>query len=1045
VNYAGKGKFTAKMDSDRWQKVKELYEAALKYPAGERTRFLYEKCGCDEDLRREVKSLLAYSDEAESFLEAPAVGEVAEVIVKSENAELPVGNSFSHYKIIKKIGAGGMGEVYLAKDTLLDRNVALKILLPEIAKDEDRVRRFKLEASAASALNHPNIVTIYEIGEAGDKLFIAYEFVDGNTLREKIARNQLTIFDAVKIAEQIANALAVTHEAGVVHRDVKPENIMIRHDGYVKILDFGLAKRRIFKSDSEDETIEQIKTQRGVILGSVQYMSPEQARGTETDARTDIWSLGVVFYEMLAGKNPFEGATISDSIAAILHFEPEPLHKVISNIPAELEKIINKALRKDLFERYQSGRDFLSDLTTIDLQNQPLWFNEKTLELPRTVGVESKDKTDSQEIAQETQFAGKITDEQNKTKTQDNAEPNLKERPLKSLNYRIWIIMSVPFLLTIFGLFRSEIISFFFAPKPKAPFESIQITQLTEDGSATPDCALSPDGKFVAFVKRIENDKESLIVRQILTGSTVEIIPPSPVRINSLTFSPNGEFIYYFISKRVDELARQMKVIYKIPEMHFLYKVPTLGGRSEELFKDQFVNSKITFSPDGGEMVFVKDFGAETSVFIADSEGSAQREVLKNTEIAIDRIDGAGWLPDGKGLILAVSKGENIAKNKPVVKTRIAAFDLNERTLKTLSEQAWAVAHSFRLLGDNSGVVFLGNQEKKDILQIWYLLLTNAQLRQITTDSSGFTSFDTSKDGKTILAAKGEGISSLWSFDPLSKGFKQLKSESRIPFANAPISLMPDGRILFSKVVGTKVKIFSMSEDGNNEKQITFNDGDDFYPVLTPDGKYIFFSSNRSGRICLWRINSDGTNPLQITRVEYGVDERNQIMPDGKSILFSRVGGEDQGVRKISIDGGESELLIPTRDSSYYRNPKISPNGKYLAFLNNEYDRATFQPKYLLKVANFNNERMGSVITEKELDSFNDTFQWSPDSSSLTYIKDGTPNLWSFPIKGGKETRLTDFSLGNLRNYAWSADGKRILIIRGIVNFDLVLIKDTNK
>jgi serine/threonine protein kinase len=1040
------------MDSDRWQKVKELYEAALKYSSNERTRFLDEKCEGDEDLHREIKSLLAYSDAAESFLEAPAVGEVAEVIVESENVELPEGNSFSHYRIIKKIGAGGMGEVYLAKDTLLDRNVALKILLPKIAKDKDRVRRFKLEARAASSLNHPNVVTIHEIGEAENKLFIAYEYVDGSTLREKIARNQLTASDAVKIAEQVANALAVTHEAGVVHRDIKPENIMIRRDGYVKILDFGLAKRRIFKSDSEDETIDQIKTQRGIILGSIQYMSPEQARGTETDARTDIWSLGVVFYEMLTGKNPFEGATISDSIAAILHFEPEPLHKVIGNIPAELEKIINKTLRKDLFERYQSVKDFLLDLKAIDLQTEQIWFDDKTLEMPQTIFAESEDETDSRKITRETQFAGKVTDEQSQTKTRENTAAGQTSRRFAALytfiaRRKIWLILPVVLVLIIIGYFRSEIINFLFAPKSKQPFESIQITQLTEDGSATLDCAISPDGKFAAYVKRVENGKESLIIRQILTGSTVEVIPPSPAPIHSLTFSPNGEFIYYLISKKVDGPAAQMKVIYKVPEMHFLYKVPTLGGRSEELFNDQFIRTKIMFSPDGRKMVFVKDFGSETAVFIADSEGKNQQEILKNTEIGVDGINEAVWSPDDNRLLLWVLKKEDIVNKKPDVKAQIARFDLGERSFKILSEKTWSLSHSIRCLGDNSGVLFLGNQEIRGVLQIWYLSFANEQLKQITTDSNGFLSLDISRDGRTILAAKSEEISSFWSFNPSSKEFKQLKSESKIPFANAPISLTPDGKILFTKGVRRQGKIFSMDENGDNEKQITFGYGDDLYPISTPDGKYVVFSSNRTGRVCLWRVNPDGANPFQITRVEMRVDERPQVMPDGKSILFSRVGGDgtDQGVRRVSFDGAENELLIHTKDSAYFRAPKISPNGQYLAFLDNDYNPVTFRSDYLIKVANFSNLQLGSIITTKELDSYNDTFQWSPDSQSLTYIKDGTPNLWSFPIKGGKETQLTDFSLGNLRNYAWSADGKRILIIRGIVNSDLVLIKDATK
>jgi eukaryotic-like serine/threonine-protein kinase len=1026
------------MDSDRWQKVKELYEAALKYPSHERMRFLYEKSDCDEDLRREVKSLLAYSDEAESFLEAPAIGEVAEVIIDSENAELSGGNSFSHYRIIKKIGAGGMGEVYLAKDTLLDRNVALKILLPEIAKDADRVRRFKLEARAASALNHPNIVTIYEIGEVENKLFIAYEYVDGSTLREKIARNQLTIFNAVKIAEQTANALAVTHEAGVVHRDIKPENIMIRHDGYVKILDFGLAKRRIFKSDSEDETLEQIKTQKGIILGSIQYMSPEQARGTETDERTDIWSLGVVFYEMLTGKSPFVGKTISDSIAAILYFEPEPLHKVISNVPAELEKVINKTLRKDLFERYQSIQEFLVDLEAIDLQNKQIAFDNETLELTQNALIESEENTENQEIPQETQFANSITAGQSKTKTQAAAESSPKERSLRSLSYKIWIIMSLPFFLTIFGLFRSEIVSFFLPPKAKPPFESIQISQLTDAGNATSNCAVSPDGKFAAYVKRAEDDSESLVVRQISTGSLVEAVPPSNSAIHSLIFSPNGEFIYYFVNKKENGL---------ITELNVLYKVPTLGGRSIKLLKDSLIYTKMTFSPDGKKMAFVKSIDTGTAVYISDSEGQNQQETLTYKEIGFDRINDVEWSPDGEKLLLAVSNGKDeIHKNiaggdTPIAKIQIATFNFNDRSFQILGDQTWYSARSFRWLHDGSGVVFLGSKEKKDIPQIQYLVFSDRQLKQLTTDSNGFTSLDISNDDKTMIAAKSELVSSLLSFDPVSKGFRYLKSESRTPFVNEGIGLTPEGKILFSKRVGTKAKIFSMDENGNNEKQITFDDGDDLNPVSTRDGKYILFSSNRSGTFSLWRINSDGTNLMPLTNLRTGVDGKIEIMPDDKTILFSRQPAEGGGIRKISINGGESELLI-SNNNSFCINSKLSPDGKYLAYLNRSFDIDSEELGIAIKIVEFNNGRIGQVVKRKELDFFNDTFQWSPDSKFLTYIPIGTTNLYSLPIKGSEETPLTNFSSGGILNYAWSADGKRILIIRRIENYDLVLIKD---
>ncbi|MEP6570383.1 MAG: protein kinase [Acidobacteriota bacterium] len=275
--------------------------------------------------------------------------------------------TLSHYRIIKKLGAGGMGEVYLAEDTTLNRRVALKLLLAEYTQNEEHLRRFKLEARAVSALNHPNILTIHEVGEAQGHHFIATEFIDGDTLREYLKRTgKMKASDTLAVAAQVASALAAAHEAGIVHRDIKPENIMLRADGYVKVLDFGLAKlteRETILADAEALTRPLVQTAPGVIMGTVYYMSPEQARGLETDARTDIWSLGVVLYEMVAGRAPFAGETVTDMLVAIVEREPPPLKNLTSEqIPAELDWIITKTLRKNPDERYQTSKEFLADL-----------------------------------------------------------------------------------------------------------------------------------------------------------------------------------------------------------------------------------------------------------------------------------------------------------------------------------------------------------------------------------------------------------------------------------------------------------------------------------------------------------------------------------------------------------------------------------------------------------------------------------------------------------------------------------------------------------
>jgi serine/threonine-protein kinase len=277
--------------------------------------------------------------------------------------------TLAHYTIIAKIGAGGMGEVYLAQDTKLDRKVAIKFLHDELSKDADKLNRFIQEAKAASALNHPNILTVYEIGEVDGKNYIATELIDGHTLREHLSKKEtLSLNQILKIGVQVAEALSAAHAAGIIHRDIKPENIMIRRDGYAKVLDFGLAKlseplATVGGSMSDEEAQTRLKhnTQPGTIMGTASYMSPEQARGKETDARTDIWSLGVVLYEMLAGQVPFTGETVNHIIVSIL--EKEPL--LLTDVPGELQRIIRKALTKDVDMRYQSARDLLIDLKNL--------------------------------------------------------------------------------------------------------------------------------------------------------------------------------------------------------------------------------------------------------------------------------------------------------------------------------------------------------------------------------------------------------------------------------------------------------------------------------------------------------------------------------------------------------------------------------------------------------------------------------------------------------------------------------------------------------
>src|SRR5438128_320372 len=355
------------MTPERWEQVGKFYQAALALQPAERETFLDDACRDDKALRREVESLLAAEDGAGSFLAAGAMKDAAKMLVEDKSLLL-VGKQLGHYQVLSMLGAGGMGEVYLAEDIRLKRKVALKLLPAELTANRDRLRRFEQEAQAASGLNHPNIITIHEIGQVDGLNFIVTEFIAGETLRQRMATARLNLATVLDVATQTAGALAAAHAAGIVHRDLKPENIMVRHDGMIKVLDFGLAKLtepRTSDVESEAPTVARVDTKMGAVMGTAQYMSPEQARGLKVDARTDIFSLGVVVYEMLAGRAPFVGETTADTISVLLHKEPQPLSTLAPDTPADLQHIVSKTLRKDKDERYQTVKSLLVDLKSL--------------------------------------------------------------------------------------------------------------------------------------------------------------------------------------------------------------------------------------------------------------------------------------------------------------------------------------------------------------------------------------------------------------------------------------------------------------------------------------------------------------------------------------------------------------------------------------------------------------------------------------------------------------------------------------------------------
>ena len=387
------------MTPARFQTIEEVFRAALDQELDQISAFLDKACEGDDALRRKVEALLSSRPRADGFIENSAVG-LATKVIQNGQADSLVGQTIGHYTISESIGTGGMGEVYLATDITAGRDAALKLLPMRFTGDAERLKRFQQEAHAVVGLNHPNILTVYEIGEDHSIHYIASELIEGETLRQRLAREPMQLSEAVDIAIQVASALAAAHHTGIVHRDIKPENIMLRPDGYVKVLDFGIAKlaesafadpssvavlRRVEATADGAESMRLAETKLGSMLGTVRYMSPEQAVGTPVDKRTDLWSLGVVLYEMATGHAPFTGDTPKEVMSSILESEPPPLTSYVRHASTELQQIISKTLRKNRAERYQSASELVEALKAL---RRKLEFDGMSAEVKEEIQLE---------------------------------------------------------------------------------------------------------------------------------------------------------------------------------------------------------------------------------------------------------------------------------------------------------------------------------------------------------------------------------------------------------------------------------------------------------------------------------------------------------------------------------------------------------------------------------------------------------------------------------------------------------------------------------
>ena len=758
------------MTPERWQQVKEIFNSAITHHPEERSLFISQACLGDNDLRSEVESLIASHEQSGNFIDQPAF-EAAASLLASDRMELSSGQTIGSYEVHSFISRGGMGEVYLAEDKRLGRKVALKLLPASFTNDVDRLRRFEQEARAASALNHPNIITIYEISQTAGTHVIATEFVEGETLRHRLNRSGLSLSEALNVAMQIGDALSAAHKAGIIHRDIKPENVMLRPDGYVKVLDFGLAKLSEQASPAvaaEAPTI-QVKTGSGIVIGTAGYMSPEQARGLGVDNRSDIFSLGAVIYEMIARRKPFEGETPSDTLASILKTEPPPLARIAPGVPAELVRIVNKSLRKDREERYQVVKDLWLDLKALkqELDFQANFDRSGAGNVDATAAIVAGDPTATLSGPRQTVSRSAISN------ISESISVEIKRHKLGAALTLAAIVLIVA--VGGFGIYK-----WLTRASPVAHFSEIRLSRLTNSGNAI-DATISPDGKYVVYVLS-DRSSQSLYIRQVSTANDTEIVPPARVGYFGITFSPDGSELYYAVKANLDAGT--------------LYRIPVLGGTAVKVLDR--IDGPISFSPDGKQFVLVRanyPNPGESALVIANLDGSGERNlVVKENPQRFSPLffTGPSWSPDGKIIASTVATIGG--------RSKVVGFSVADGSERDLSAQSWLFSARVSWLPDMSGLLVVAGDTVANAM-LWIISYPDGQARRVTNDLNSYRAIGLTQDGRKFTAVQSQGIVNLWVV-PEGDATKAV----RLPTGNVSsffsatgsnVTWAPDGRILF--------------------------------------------------------------------------------------------------------------------------------------------------------------------------------------------------------------------------------------------------------